>query len=123
MHSVPFLAGHQGGGQCVLGQPRGAWCWLEPAAQVHTLDLAVELVCVAAYAYGCAMPRTRFFAVLWRQLPSLASMCTHPEGALASLRGLDSVRLYVQAFCAGPRTRSTGPAILAQASQLQFSFW
>ena len=85
-----LLAVYQCGGHCDLEQPRNAMSWLEPAVQGYMLDVAADLVVVAACAYGCDLPKHWLFASSWRQLQALASVCTHAEGTHAPIHGLDS---------------------------------
>ena len=54
------------------------------------LEVAADLIVVAACAYGCDMPKHWLFASSWRQLQSLASVCPHEEGTHAPIHGCDS---------------------------------
>ena len=85
-----LLAVYQSGGHCDLEQPRNALSWLEPAVQGYMLEVAADLVVVAACAYGCDMPKHWLFASSWRQIQSLASVCAHAEGTHAPIHGCDS---------------------------------
>ena len=85
-----LLAVYQSGGHCDLEQPRNALSWLEPAVQGYMLEVAADLVVVAACAYGCDMPQHWLFASSWRQIQSLASVCAHAEGTHAPIHGCDS---------------------------------
>ena len=85
-----LLAVYQSGGHCDLEQPRNALSWLEPAVQGYMLEVAADLVVVAACAYGCDMPKHWLFASSWRQIQSLASVCPHAEGTHAPIHGCDS---------------------------------
>ena len=85
-----LLAVYQSGGHCDLEQPRNALSWLEPAVQGYMLEVAADLVVVAACAYGCDMPKHWLFASSWRQIQSLASICAHAEGTHAPIHGCDA---------------------------------
>ena len=85
-----LLAVYQSGGHCDLEQPRNALSWLEPAVQGYMLEVAADLVVVAACAYGCDMPKHWLFASSWRQIQSLASVCAHAEGTHSPIHGCDS---------------------------------
>ena len=109
-----LLAVYQSGGHCDLEQPHNALSWLEPAVQGYMLEVAADLIVVAACAYGSDMPEHWLFASSWRQLQSLASVCPHEEGTHAPVRGCDAegnFRSRLVAQFPDPLCRAFGDAI------------
>ena len=83
-----LLAVFQSGDHCDLEQPRNALSWLEPCVQGYLLDIAADLVVVAACAFD-SDTKHWLFATSWRDLQSLASQCPHPHGTHPPIHGVD----------------------------------
>ncbi|CAE7785472.1 unnamed protein product [Symbiodinium sp. CCMP2592] len=70
----------QSGNHVSLEQPRNSMAWAEPVTQAFLLEIAADVIQVAACSYGSSYAKYWAFATSWRPLQQLQSTCQHAAG-------------------------------------------
>ncbi|CAE7267110.1 unnamed protein product [Symbiodinium sp. CCMP2592] len=70
----------QSGNHVSLEQPRNSMAWAEPVTQAFLLEIAADVIQVAACSYGSSYAKYWAFATSWRPLQQLQSTCQHAVG-------------------------------------------
>ncbi|CAE7322072.1 unnamed protein product [Symbiodinium sp. CCMP2592] len=71
---------YQSGNHVSLEQPRNSMAWAEPVTQAFLLEIAADVIQVAACSYGSSYAKYWAFATSWRPLQQLQSTCQHAAG-------------------------------------------
>ncbi|CAE7223898.1 unnamed protein product [Symbiodinium sp. CCMP2592] len=80
----------QSGNHVSLEQPRNSMAWAEPIpiTQAWMLDIAADIIQVAACNFGSEFEKYWVFATSWHPLQELQGSCPHPRGTHRPFHGV-----------------------------------